>query len=49
MADRRAVAEAWHDTVCPEAEDCPDRSLHAMSQTLVTTGVLERFLERLGY
>lgn len=42
------VALNWHDVVCPEAEQCPDRKLHAVSQTLYSSGLLERFLDRLA-
>jgi hypothetical protein len=42
------IAGAWHDVTCPEAEDCPSRSVHMLSAPLVNSGVLQRFLDRLG-
>jgi hypothetical protein len=41
------IGIAWHDVVCPEATDCPDRPLHAASHPLYHSGMLERFLHRL--
>ena len=41
------VAAAWHDVTCPEGQDCRTRHVHAMSATMVTTGLLGRFLARL--
>lgn len=41
------VGLAWHDVVCPEAGDCPDRSLHAASHPLHHSGLLDRFLRNL--
>lgn len=47
MSDRRNISLAWHDVVCPEGSDCRDRYIHAWSQPLSTSGVLDRFLDRL--
>ena len=41
------VGLAWHDTVCPEGEDCRDRPLHAASMPLCYGGTMRRFLDRL--
>lgn len=41
------IGLAWHDTVCPEADDCPDRTLHAASMPLCYGGTMRRFLDRL--
>lgn len=40
------VGLAWHDAVCPQADECPDRALHAASQTLMT--FMPKFLAALG-
>jgi hypothetical protein len=45
--DTRTVGLAFHDVTCPEGPECRDRELHALSAPLVSSGVLERFLERL--
>jgi hypothetical protein len=41
------IALAWHDVTCPEAEDCRDRQLHALSSPVATLH-LPRFLDRLS-
>jgi hypothetical protein len=45
--DHRQVALAWHDSTCPQAEDCHSRDLHAATDVLVGSGIVERFLSRL--
>lgn len=51
-AERRHTGEeialAWHDATCPESQDCPDRRTHSRRQVMVHSGVVHRFLERLG-
>lgn len=42
------IGLAWHDVVSPEGSECRDRPLHAASQTIVNTGHLEQFLNRLA-
>lgn len=42
------IAQAWHDVTCPQAKDCPDRTLHMLGAPMVTSGVLQRFLDELG-
>lgn len=49
MHSRVEIEMAWHDVTCPEAEECRDRQLHSMGAPLVNSGVLIRFLERLGH
>lgn len=47
MIANAQIGLAWHDVVCPEAEDCRDRSLHAASMPLCYGGTMRRFLDRL--
>lgn len=46
MRSAPAVALAWHDVTCPQAEGCPDRGLHA-ADSIVASTILPRFLVRL--
>lgn len=39
---------AWHDVTCPEGPECRDRDLHAVSSSVVQTGIAERFALRLA-
>jgi hypothetical protein len=48
VSDKRenTIALAWHDTICPEAEQCRDRLLHSLSEPAYTSGVLSTFLTK---
>lgn len=42
------IGLAWHDVTCPEGEDCRDRDLHAISSSVVQTGIAVAFARRLA-
>lgn len=46
-ASHDEIVLAWHDVTCPRGVGCWDRELHAMSDLLAGSGVVERFLCRL--
>lgn len=45
--DEQFIRFAWHDAVCPEADECRSRHMHALSYHAMFP-VLDRFLVNLG-
>lgn len=45
--DGQFIRFAWHDAVCPEADECRSRHMHALSYHAMFP-VLDRFLVNLG-